>query len=285
MSPTLTTFGARRERAGGALAASLLVHAVAILVIYALVTQAPAPNPVASPERVTPIKELVWIASAGPAGGGGGGGNRTPDPPARLQTRGLDAISVPILAVPPVAPPRTLPPTPTPPPDPPPVALDLSVRAMNAGEMASLGAVTGSPLAPPGSRGPGTNGGAGTGHDGGSGPDGGRGLDAGGPHGTGGGDPHRVGNGVTAPQLIRAVKPSYTTEAMRARIQGEVELSAVVRPDGSVTDLRVLRSLDQVFGLDEEAIKAARQWRFQPGTRLGQPVAVYVKIAVGFTMR
>ena len=36
---------------------------------------------------------------------------------------------------------------------------------------------------------------------------------------------------------------------------------------------------------DEEAIKAARQWRFRPGTRFGQPVAVYVKIAVGFAMR
>jgi protein TonB len=72
---------------------------------------------------------------------------------------------------------------------------------------------------------------------------------------------------------------------MRARIQGEVELSAVVRADGTVTDLRVTRSLDKVFGLDEQAIKAASQWRFKPATRLGQPVSVYVTIAVGFTVR
>jgi TonB family protein len=58
---------------------------------------------------------------------------------------------------------------------------------------------------------------------------------------------------------------------MRARIQGEVELSAIVRPDGTVTDLRISRSLDHVFGLDGQAIKAARQWRFKPATRFGQP--------------
>jgi TonB family protein len=47
----------------------------------------------------------------------------------------------------------------------------------------------------------------------------------------------------------------------------------------------VTRSLDKVFGLDEQAIKAASQWRFKPATRLGQPVSVYVTIAVGFTVR
>jgi periplasmic protein TonB len=285
VSPTRTTFGARRERAGGALAASLLVHAAVILIVYTLATQAPRPNPNVSAARRTDHKELIWIVAEGPGGGGGGGGNRTPEPPARLQTRGPDALSVPVLRRPPVTPPPTSPPPrPTPPPDPPVVALDVPVRPMSAGEMASLGAVDGLPIAPPGSRGPGTTG-AGPGPDGGgSGPGLGLGLGPGnGPDGVG--PAYGVGNGVTAPQLIREVKPAYTTEAMRARIQGEVELSAIVRPDGSVTDLRVLRSLDGLFGLDEEAIKAARQWRFRPGTRFGQPVSVYVKIAVGFTMR
>lgn len=155
---------------------------------------------------------------------------------------------------------------------------------MDAGALAALGAIETEILSPPGSAGPGRNGGAGSGDRGGSGPGHGIGLGPGGPDGIGPGA-FAVGNGVTAPQLIREVKPAYTSDAMRARIQGEVELSAVVRPDGSVTDLRVLRSLDALFGLDQEAMKAARQWRFRPGTRFGQPVAVYVKIAVGFTMR
>ena len=72
---------------------------------------------------------------------------------------------------------------------------------------------------------------------------------------------------------------------MRAKVQGTVLLQCVVRPDGSVTDIQILRSLDSVFGLDQEAIKAARQWRFAPGTRMGQPVPVQITIELTFTLR
>ncbi len=84
--------------------------------------------------------------------------------------------------------------------------------------------------------------------------------------GTGGGA-YQVGNGVTRPDVIREVKPQYTSDAMRAKVQGTVLVQCVVRPDGSVGDVQVLRSLDPTFGLDQEAIKAARQWRFRPGTQ------------------
>ena len=93
------------------------------------------------------------------------------------------------------------------------------------------------------------------------------------------------GNGVTLPLLIKEVKPAYTSDAMRAKIQGTVLLECVVRPDGTVTDIQVLRSLDPTFGLDQEAIKAARQWRFRPGMRLGEPVPVLVTIELTFTLR
>ena len=59
----------------------------------------------------------------------------------------------------------------------------------------------------------------------------------------------------------------------------------VVLPDGSVGDVRVTKSLDPVFGLDAEAITAARQWRFVPGYRFGQPVPVLVLIELTFTLR
>ena len=95
----------------------------------------------------------------------------------------------------------------------------------------------------------------------------------------------RPGSGVTIPRLVQQVKPQYTADAMRMKAQGEVFLECVVLPDGSVGTIRVTRSLDPVFGLDEEAIKAARQWRFDPGTRDGQPVAVAVVIELTFTLR
>jgi len=85
--------------------------------------------------------------------------------------------------------------------------------------------------------------------------------------------------------VIKEVKPNYTGEAMRARIQGLVTMEAVVMPDGSVGDIRVTRSLDQQFGLDKEAIKTVKQWRFRPGLRLGQPVPVLIVIEMSFTLR
>ena len=85
--------------------------------------------------------------------------------------------------------------------------------------------------------------------------------------------------------MLREVKPQYTSDAMRAKVQGTVLLECVVRPDGSVGDVQILRSLDGVFGLDQEAIKAAKQWRFAPGTRLGEPVPVLVTIELTFTLR
>ena len=47
----------------------------------------------------------------------------------------------------------------------------------------------------------------------------------------------------------------------------------------------MVRSLDSTFGLDQEAVKAARQWRFVPGMRLGEPVAVRITIELTFTLR
>ena len=96
---------------------------------------------------------------------------------------------------------------------------------------------------------------------------------------------YRPGNGVTIPQLVREVKPAYTAEAMRAKVQGTVWLECVVMPDGTVGRVEVVRSLDSTFGLDQEAIKAAKQWRFRPGTRLGEPVPVLITIELAFTLR
>jgi TonB family protein len=58
-----------------------------------------------------------------------------------------------------------------------------------------------------------------------------------------------------------------------------------VQRDGWVTDVRVIRSLDQSFGLDMKAIEAARKWEFYPGTRFGEPVPVLVNIELTFNLR
>jgi len=72
---------------------------------------------------------------------------------------------------------------------------------------------------------------------------------------------------------------------MRAKVQGTVWVECIVSPEGNCTNANVTKSLDSVFGLDQEAVKAARQWRFIPGTRMGQPVPVLVTIELTFTLR
>src|SRR4029453_7408347 len=64
---------------------------------------------------------------------------------------------------------------------------------------------------------------------------------------------YKPGDGVTAPRLLREVKPFYSPEAMRAGTTGRAKLECVVRPDGTVTEIRVTESLSPV--LDEEATR------------------------------
>jgi len=100
--------------------------------------------------------------------------------------------------------------------------------------------------------------------------------------GTGGG-PLRPGSGIEPPTLVKEVKPAYTDDARRRSIEGNVVLEIVVRRDGSVGNLRVLRSLGA--GLDEKALDAVRQWRFGPARRQGAPVDVVVEVSVEFSLR
>lgn len=95
------------------------------------------------------------------------------------------------------------------------------------------------------------------------------------------------GSGVISPVLIKEVKPLYTIQAMRAKLQGSVEMEAVVLPNGTIdpASVRITRSLDSIFGLDEQAMLAVKQWRFRAGTFKSQPVPVRVTVELTFTLR
>ena len=91
-----------------------------------------------------------------------------------------------------------------------------------------------------------------------------------------------VGGGVSAPRLIYKPDPEYSPEAREAKYQGAVVLSLVVAADGTPRNLRVARSLG--MGLDERAIEAVKQWRFEPARKDGKPVAVAVDVEVNFRL-
>ena len=96
---------------------------------------------------------------------------------------------------------------------------------------------------------------------------------------------YRPGNGVTLPEVVREVKPKYTPQAMEAKIQGSVWLECVVNETGDISDVQVTRSLDTEYGLDQEAISAALQWKFEPGRKDGKAVPVRITIELTFTLK
>lgn len=91
--------------------------------------------------------------------------------------------------------------------------------------------------------------------------------------------------GVAMPMVIREVKPDYTPEAKKAGIQGLIEMSVVVKDDGTVGEVTVTKSLDQKYGLDDQAVIAMKKWLFRPGTKEGKPVAVRVNVEMTFTLK
>jgi protein TonB len=90
--------------------------------------------------------------------------------------------------------------------------------------------------------------------------------------------------GFTFPELRRSVDPQYTKAAMDAKIEGEVRLDLVVEADGTVGDIRIARSLDGTFGLDQAALDAAAEWEFEAATLNGTPVAVIVEVVMEFRL-
>lgn len=94
-------------------------------------------------------------------------------------------------------------------------------------------------------------------------------------------EPYRVGGSVSAPHLVYKTEPEYTQEALNARRGGTVLIELVVTRDGLPSDVHELRQKIG-FGLDEKAIEAVEQWRFEPGKKSGEPVAVVVQVTVRF---
>jgi periplasmic protein TonB len=91
---------------------------------------------------------------------------------------------------------------------------------------------------------------------------------------------YKVGDGVTPPVLTHSVDAEYTKKAEKAKLQGVSVVSCVVGTDGKPRDVHTVRKLG--MGLDENAVEAVRQYRFEPSKLNGKPVAVAIQIEVNF---
>ena len=87
---------------------------------------------------------------------------------------------------------------------------------------------------------------------------------------------------IETPRVARRVDPVYPRAAGNARIEGEVWVAAIVLTSGDVGDVRLIRSIP---ALDQAAIEATKQWKFEPATLDGAPVPVLVTIAIEFSIR
>jgi TonB family protein len=243
---------------------------------------------------------MVFLVAPGPGGGGGGGGHKEPEPPPPAARKGTDALRSPVTLhrapkpvvakAKPVPPPTIEPPPVVKAPEPPPVVKADAMRpvfapvAPTAADKQDREGLPSRP-APPveaDSRGPGNGTGLGSGQGSGNGQGDGSGIGPGSGGGTGGG-PYRPGSGITAPSILREVRPDYTDEARRRGIEGDVVLEIIVRADGSVGSVKMLQGLG--YGLDQRAVEAVRQWRFNAARRYGTPVDVIVEVAVEFKLR
>jgi TonB family protein len=85
---------------------------------------------------------------------------------------------------------------------------------------------------------------------------------------------------LSSPVPVEKVDPEYPPDAIKAHIQGEVVLYAIIRKDGSVDSIQVVRGIDPA--LDRNAIAALAQWKFRPGTIAGTPVDLEAVIHIPF---
>jgi protein TonB len=206
-------------------------------------------------------------------GGGGGGGDRDKlqAPRGRLPKFAMEQFTPPAMVIRNDHPKLVMEPTVVVPPQ-----VKLAEAALpNFGDPKSV--IPSGPL----SNGTGSGGGIGSGSGGGIGSGTGPGVGPGRGGGIGGGV-FKVGGGVSAPRALFTPDPEYSEEARKAKYQGTCILWLVVGPDGRPRDVKVARSLG--MGLDQKAVEAVRNWKFEPAMKDGKPVAVQINVEVNFRL-
>jgi TonB family protein len=267
-----------QRRYGRSSVLSLMVHGVAGALLVIGLTYKPAveikkETPKEHTVIYTPTDLLPMTPVKGPAMQGGGGGGtvaKLEAPKGRLPKQAIVQITPPAVEIKNDNPKLAVEPT---------VAAPTNIKLAN-NSMPTIGDPV-SKVAGPASNGVGSGGGIGAGKGTGIGIGVGGGVGQGSGGGYGGGV-FKVGGGVAAPVPLYKPEPEFTEEARRAKHQGTVMLALIVGPDGRTRDIRVVRRLG--MGLDEKAIDSARQWKFQPATKDGKPVAVAINIEVDFTL-
>jgi len=271
--PVKDIWGFYNYRKNGALG-STGVHVILVALIVAgtiLARHVVAATPTAKvtvtlidPNDIPPLKP-----SKTEVGGGGGGGDRDvlAASKGKLPKLSLTQITPPVVVVRNEHPKLAVEPT---------IVVPPQVQ-LATNNMPNLGDPMAHAILP--SNGTGSGGGIGEGEGGGIGKGKGPGYGPGEGGGVGGGL-YRIGGGVSAPRAIYAPEPEFSEEARKAKFQGTCTLALIVGIDGRPTDIRVVGALG--MGLDEKAIEAVKNWKFEPAMKDGHPVRVPIEVEVDF---
>jgi TonB family protein len=240
---------------------------VGVLVARRVVTAAPKEKvtvTLVAPDELPALKPAKTQV-----GGGGGGGDRDvlQASKGRLPKFSMEQITPPVVVVRNEHPKLAVEPT---------IVIPPQVQ-LASNSMPNLGDPMAHAVLP--SNGTGSGGGIGSGSGGGVGSGKGPGFGPGEGGGTGGGI-FRVGAGVSPPRVIYQPEPEFSEEARKAKYQGICTLALVVGVDGRPSQIRVQSSLG--MGLDEKAIEAVRNWKFEPAMKDGHPVPVQIAVEVDF---
>jgi len=252
----------KTSRAAGSIWGAVVAHVVVLAAVLALASEKTAPykRAVTLVESVelTPPPQLVPQPKL--AGGGGGQPDRAPVTAGHLPKFSTEQL-LPPKAPPTIAPKLAVESTVV-------VAQDLK---MADNKMPDLGSPSSSLKGF--SMGNGTGGGIGSGNGKGIGP---------GSGGNAGDGVMEVGGGVSEPKVIYQVDPEFSEEARRAKFSGDVYVSVIVDELGRPTHVHVVRGIG--MGLDEKAVEAVKQYKFQPAMLGGKPVKVAVDVNVIFNI-
>ncbi len=276
--PVREIWGAYNYKKRGAWGSAVLHTLVVAGIVAASLVGAKVVKEVQKQETVTliapDISEYMPLSNKrnDTIGGGGGGGDRDKlqAPKGRLPKFAMEQFTPPAVVIRNDAPKLPVEPTVVVPPQ---VKL-ASNNLPNFGDPKAT-------IAGPPSNGTGSGGGIGSGSGGGVGSGEGPGVGPGRGGGIGGGV-FRVGGGVSAPRAISTPDPEYSEEARKAKYQGVCVLWLIVGPDGRPRDIKVARSLG--MGLDQKAVEAVRNWKFEPAMKDGRPVAVQINVEVNFRL-
>jgi periplasmic protein TonB len=255
--------------AGAAGYYALIAVAIFFAVLIGRRVVSAAPQPKVTVALVDPGDIPALKPSKTQVGGGGGGGDRDvlQASKGRLPKFSMQQITPPAAVIRVQNPKLAVEPT---------IVIPPQVQ-LASNNMPNLGDPMSHAMLP--SNGTGSGSGIGSGSGGGVGSGTGPGFGPGEGGGVGGGV-FRVGGGVSPPRPIYKPDPEFSEEARKAKYQGVCTLGMVVGVDGRPTNIHVLGSLG--MGLDEKAIEAVKNWKFEPGMKDGHPVATMIAVEVDF---